>query len=32
MIHAYDKIFIDDAMDALGGAVEYAMILNDMDS
>ena len=31
MTHAYDKIYLDDAMDALGGAVEYATILNNMD-
>lgn len=27
MIHAYDEIYLDDAMEALGGAVEYATLL-----
>lgn len=27
MIHAYDEIYLDDAMEALGGAVEYAALL-----
>lgn len=26
MIHAYDEIYLDDAMEALGGAVEYATL------
>lgn len=27
MTHAYDEIYLDDAMDALGGAVEYATLI-----
>lgn len=31
MIHAYDEMYLDDAMDTLGGAVEYATIFCKMD-
>ena len=31
MIHAYDEIYIEDAMETLGSAVEYAVILCGMD-
>ena len=31
MIHAYDEIYLDDAMDTLGNAVEYATLFCDMD-
>lgn len=27
MIHAYDEIYLDDAMETLGSAVEYAVLL-----
>ena len=31
MIHAYDEIYLDDAMETLGEAVEYASLFNQMD-
>lgn len=31
MIHAYDEIYLDDAMDTLGNAVEYATLFCNMD-
>ena len=31
MIHAYDEIYLDDAMEALGGAVEYATLFCKID-
>ena len=31
MIHAYDEMYLDDAMDCLGAAVEYAVLSCDMD-
>ena len=31
MIHAYDEMYLDDAMECLGAAVEYAVLLCDMD-
>ena len=31
MIHAYDEIYLDDAMETLGSAVEYAVLLCGMD-
>ena len=31
MIHAYDEIYLDDAMETLGSAVEYAVIFCGMD-
>ena len=31
MIHAYDEIYLDDAMETLGNAVEYAVLLFEMD-
>ncbi|MBQ7115446.1 MAG: helix-turn-helix transcriptional regulator [Clostridia bacterium] len=30
MTHAYDEIFLDDAMETLGGAVEYATLFSDV--
>ena len=31
MIHAYDEIYLDDAMETLGGAVEYATLFCNID-
>jgi DNA-binding Xre family transcriptional regulator len=31
MTHAYDKVFLDDAMETLGSAVEYAVLQCNMD-
>ena len=31
MIHAYDEVYLDDAMEALGGAVEYATLFCHVD-
>ena len=31
MIHAYDEVYLDDAMETLGGAVEYATLFCDID-
>ncbi len=31
MIHAYPEVFLDDAMDTLGGAVEHATLFCDVD-
>ena len=31
MIHAYDEMYLDDAMECLGAAVEYAVLSCDMD-
>lgn len=31
MIHAYDEVYLDDAMDTLGGAVEYATLFCHVD-
>lgn len=31
MIHAYDEMYLDDAMECLGAAVEYAVLLCDKD-
>jgi DNA-binding transcriptional regulator YiaG len=31
MTHAYDEVFLDDAMETLGSAVEYAVLQCDMD-
>lgn len=31
MIHAYDEMYLDDAMECLGAAVEYAVLLCGMD-
>lgn len=31
MTHAYDEIYLDDAMEALGGAVEYAVLFCNVD-
>ena len=31
MIHAYDEMYLDDAMECLGAAVEYAVLFCDMD-
>jgi len=31
MIHAYDEMYLDDAMETLGNAVEYAVLLCGMD-
>ena len=31
MIHAYDEMYLDDAMECLGAAVEYAVLLRGMD-
>ena len=31
MIHAYDEIYLDDAMETLGSAVEYAVLFYGMD-
>ena len=31
MIHAYDEVYLDDAMETLGGAVEYATLFCNID-
>ena len=31
MIRAYDEMYLDDAMECLGAAVEYAVLLRGMD-
>lgn len=31
MMNAYDEVFLDDAMDTLGTAVEFAVLQNKMD-
>ena len=31
MLHAYDEIYLDDAMETLGGAVEYATLFCNID-
>ena len=31
MIHAYDEVYLDDAMECLGAAVEYAVLSCNMD-